>query len=131
MADHRGPLYDRIGGEAGVLALVAAFYDRIQTDPAMAILHRLHLRGNGVGHSRVEQARFLSGFLGGPRLYVEHHGHSNVRQMHEHVTIDQTARDAWLLCMEQTVSDLGIDQETSEDLMRHFRRVAYLLQNAP
>ena len=56
-------------------------------------LHLLHLSGNGVAHSRVEQFNFLSGFLGRPKLYFEKDGPSNVRSMHEHVEINTEAKN--------------------------------------
>lgn len=68
----------------------------------------LHLRGNGIAHSRVEQFNFLSGFLGGPKLYVEKHGYSNVRSIHEHVEINSEAKEIWLKCMSMAIDDIGI-----------------------
>ena len=93
-------LYDLIGGEEGIKKLVNVFYDIVETSPEG---HRLHLRGNGIAHSRVDQFNFLSGFLGGPKLYIEKHGHSNVRSMHEHIEINSEAKDIWLKCMSMAI----------------------------
>ena len=122
-------LYQAVGGEPGVRRLVETFYDIVEQEPAGKALNLLHLRGSGVAHSRIEQFRFLSGFLGGPRLYVEQHGHSDVRQMHAHVEIDAAARDAWLACMELAIARCGLARETGERLMTHFTRVAHMLKN--
>lgn len=124
-------LYGQMGGEAAVRRLVETFYDIVEHEPEGAPLYLLHLRGHGVAHSRIEQFNFLSGFLGGPRLYVERYGHSDVRQMHAHVAIDRTARDAWLRCMEMAIERVGLSAEIKTALMRHFTRVADMLINRP
>ncbi len=122
-------LYDQIGGEDGVQKLVKVFYDIVETQPEGHQLHVLHLRGNGIAHSRVEQFNFLSGFLGGPKLYIEKHGHSNVREMHEHVEINNASKDAWLKCMDMAIDDVGIAPETKSKLMHNFTVIAERLVN--
>lgn len=125
----RQSLYDQVGGEEGVQRLVKVFYDIIQTSPEGHKLHLLHLRGNGIAHSRIEQFNFLSGFLGGPKLYVEQHGHSNVRTMHEHVEINHEAKDIWLKCMVMAIDELGIPKITKDKLIDNFTIVAERLVN--
>ncbi|MES2012439.1 MAG: group II truncated hemoglobin [Pseudomonadota bacterium] len=122
-------LYDAVGGEHGVQNLVKVFYDLVEQHPEGHKLHLLHLRGNGIAHSRVEQFNFLSGFLGGPKLYVEKHGHSNVRTMHEHVEIDQESKDIWLKCMSMAIDSIGMESSTKESLMTNFTMVAERLVN--
>lgn len=124
-------LYDQMGGEATIQQLVETFYDIVEHEPEGTVLHRLHLRGHGVAHSRIEQFNFLSGFLGGPRLYVERYGHSDVRQMHAHVVIDRQARDAWLTCMAMAIDRVGLNPEIRATLLKHFSRVADMLVNTP
>lgn len=126
----RGPLlYDRVGGADGLRALIETFYDIVEFEPEGRVLHLLHLRGHGVTHSRIEQFNFLSGFLGGPRLYVEKYGHSDVREMHAHVEIDSEARDAWLTCMSIAVDRVGLPPSVKRELMDNFTRVAFMLKN--
>lgn len=122
-------LYERVGGERGLRTLVETFYDIVEFEPEGRVLYILHLRGHGVAHSRIEQFNFLSGFLGGPRLYVEKFGHSDVRQMHAHVEIDAEARDAWLRCMSIAIDRVGLSADVKQDLMRNFTRVAFALKN--
>jgi hemoglobin len=122
-------LYDSIGGEEGIIKLVNVFYDIVETNPEGHKLHLLHLRGNGIAHSRVEQFNFLSGFLGGPKLYVEKHGHSNVRSMHEHVEINSEAKDIWLKCMSIAIDHIGIVPAIKDKLMSNFTIVAEQLVN--
>jgi hemoglobin len=122
-------LYDQVGGEAGVLNLVKVFYDIVETEPFAHKLLLLHLRGNGLAHSRVEQFNFLSGFLGGPKLYVEKHGHSNVRTMHEHVEITVESKDIWLTSMSMAIEQIGFETSTKNILMRNFTAAAERLVN--
>jgi hemoglobin len=128
-AAEKKSLYDAIGGEHGVQNLVKVFYDLVEQHPEGHKLHLLHLRGNGIAHSRVEQFNFLSGFLGGPKLYVEKHGHSNVRVMHEHVEIDSEAKDIWLKCMDMAIDEIGVGAEVKVKLMNNFTTIANLLVN--
>jgi hemoglobin len=122
-------LYDLIGGEQVLRNLVETFYDIVEFEPEGRVLYVLHLRGHGVAHSRIEQLAFLSGFLGGPRLYVQKYGHSDVRQMHEHVEIDAEARDAWLNCMSMAIDRVGLSADLKVRLMTPFTRVATMLVN--
>jgi hemoglobin len=108
---------------------VPPFYDLIEQHPEGRAVNILHLRGHGVAHSRIEQFNFLSGFLGGPKLYAERYGHSNVRLMHEHVEIDRAARDSWLTCMDMAIDAVGIEPALKQGLMDNFTVVADLLVN--
>ena len=127
--DLRQSLYDLIGGEDGVRRLVEVFYDIVESHPEGHKLHLLHLRGNGIAHSRVEQFNFLSAFLGGPKLYIEKHGHSNVRTMHEHVEINHEAKDIWLKCMSMAIEDIGLEVSIKQKLMVNFTVIAERLVN--
>src|SRR5579863_1442971 len=123
-------LYERMGGAPVLNKIVNLFYDIIENCPEGERLHMLHLRGHGIAHARVEQINFLSGFLGGPQLYIEKHGHSNVREMHRHIQIGPAERDSWLACMLRALQETGIEPSTSADLMKHFRAVANALEAA-
>ncbi|SNR60845.1 hemoglobin [Methylobacillus rhizosphaerae] len=124
-----GSLYNRVGGETGLRKLIETFYDIIEFEPQGRMLHLLHLKGHGVAHSRIEQFNFLSGFLGGPQLYIEKYRHSNVRDMHVHVEIDAAARDSWLECMLVAIDRVGLPTDVKDDLMSNLTRVAFQLQN--
>jgi len=120
--------YQMIGGEAAVERLVKTFYDIVESEPAGASLMAMHNKGHGIAHAREAQFEFLSGFLGGPQLYLERHGHSNVRRMHAHLAIGTAERDAWLSCMEMALKAVAADPEVSSLLMGHFSRVAEALR---
>lgn len=121
-------IYQRIGGAPGLRKLVETFYDIIEFEPQGKLLSILHLRGMGIANSREEQFNFLSGFFGGPKLYIEKHGHSDVREMHRHVEVGPAERNSWLECMQTAIERLNYDRELGDELMRHFRMVANALE---
>lgn len=120
--------YDRLGGEAGVRRLVETFYDLVESEPEGAPLRVMHNQGNGLAHAREAQFMFLSGFLGGPQLYVEQFHHSNVKQMHAHLQIGAVEAESWLSCMEKALERTA-DEDTRRQLMQTFTRVANALKN--
>ena len=124
-------LYDELGGDVGVRHLVETFYNIVETDEDAQKLHILHLRGSGIANSKTEQHLFMSGFLGGPKLYLEKHGHANLKTMHEHVVVDEESKDIWLNCMEKAMNAVALAEDTQEKLMRIFRPVAERLVNQP
>jgi hemoglobin len=121
-------IYERMGGAPVLRRLIDTFYDIIEFEPQGKLLNILHLRGMGVAHSREEQFNFLAGFFGGPKLYIEKHGHSDVREMHRHVQVGPEERDSWLECMQTAIGRVGLEPELSDDMMRHFRVVANALE---
>jgi hemoglobin len=120
--------YERIGGEAGVRQLVRTFYDLVEAEPEGAPLRIMHNEGNGLAHAREAQFMFLSGFLGGPQLYVEQFRHSNVKQMHAHLAIGEVEAQSWLSCMAKAL-ERTTDEDTAAALMQTFTRVAQALKN--
>ena len=72
--------FDRIGGEATVRRLVKRFYELMdQLDEAKEI-RRLHAKDLEDATDKLYM--FLSGWLGGPPLYIEKYGHPRLRQRH-------------------------------------------------
>jgi len=93
--------FQAAGGEAGVRQLVDAFFDRMGTDPRFATIHAMHPEHKDV--SRDKLARFLCGWLGGPKLYNEKYGAIGIPRVHAHLAIAATERDQWLTCMSEAV----------------------------
>lgn len=122
--------YEQIGGAEGVRRLVDTFYDLVEQEPEGAPLRRMHNEGNGLAHAREAQFLFLSGFLGGPQLYVEQFRHSNVKQIHAHLAIGPEEAQSWLSCMDKALG-LTAHEDTRRQLMQSFTRVAEALQTRP
>ncbi|PIV77657.1 MAG: cyanoglobin [Rhodobacteraceae bacterium CG17_big_fil_post_rev_8_21_14_2_50_63_15] len=118
-----------IGGEERLRDLVKSFYDRMESDPAVHALHRLHFRGHGLAHTRVAQFEFLSGFLGGRAYYRERFGQMDLREIHAHVPIRQADVTMWL----ETFDAALREQEMIGPVVERFRaalsRAAHMLIN--
>ncbi|WP_438970674.1 globin domain-containing protein [Methylophaga sp.] len=127
-SNRRVSFYEQVGGAEGVEQLVNTFCDLLETTEVGKPVFLLHLRGHGMAHARAEQFNFFSGFFGGPRLYAEKWGHSNVRQIHEHVEIDETASQAWLTCMSMAMDKLSYPQQLKQQLMKNFSDMAALMR---
>lgn len=120
---------DQIGGEDRLLALVERFYDRMESDPAVHSLHRLHFRGHGLSHTRQAQFEFLSGFLGGRAYYRERFGHMDLREIHAHVPIREADAELWLDTFDAALADCGMDGPVVDKMRRTLRRAALMLVN--
>lgn len=96
--------YQLLGGEGVVRWLCDRFYAIMDSEPAVATLRAMH--PVDLSGSRHKLFMFLSGWLGGPALYVEAFGHPRLRMRHLPFVIDEAARDQWMWCMRQAVSEL-------------------------
>ncbi|HEY9033290.1 MAG TPA: group II truncated hemoglobin [Pseudomonadales bacterium] len=90
------------GGEAGIRRLVDEFYRQMDSLPEARQIRAMHPAG--LAESSDKLARFLCGWLGGPRLYREKYGPIHIPAAHAHLAIGSEARDAWLLCMEKAIA---------------------------
>jgi hemoglobin len=72
--------YELLGGESTVRAFVDRFYDLMDEVPEYFVIRKLHPAD--LGGSREKLFMFLSGWLGGPQLYVEKYGHPMLRARH-------------------------------------------------
>src|SRR5438309_501631 len=82
-----------------VRRIVDRFYDLMDETPEYYVVRKLHPRE--LGGSRQKLFMFLSGWLGGPQLYVQQYGHPKLRARHLPFAIGNAERDAWIACMTQ------------------------------
>lgn len=94
--------FQAAGGEAGIRRLVDAFYDLMGSDPRFATIYAMHPDDKEI--SRDKLARFLCGWLGGPKRYHEKYGSISIPRIHEHLAIASDERDQWLTCMAEAVA---------------------------
>lgn len=119
--------YELFGGDTGVRALVDAFYDHMDIDDAYQSIRTLH--PHTLDSSRDKLYWFLSGWLGGPSLYIERFGHPRLRARHLPFPIGEAERDAWLACMRDALQDREIDSALSEWLMSQLFGTADWMRN--
>lgn len=94
--------FQEAGGEPGIAQLVNDFYDHMGSDPRFASIYAMHPADKFI--SRDKLARFLCGWLGGPRRYQEKYGSISIPHVHQHLDITESEHDQWLLCMQETIS---------------------------
>ena len=119
--------YDRLGGAAAVRKLVARFYDLMAEQPHAQTILRMHPAD--LASSRDKLYEFLSGWLGGPQLYMERRGHPRLRMRHLPFAVDDAARDAWMACMRQALDECVEDALLKEQLRGSFQRMADHMRN--
>jgi hemoglobin len=120
-------LYETLGGEQGLRRLVDQFYHRMTTLPEAAGIRRMH--PEDLSTSAEKLFEFLSGWSGGPQLFVEKHGHPRLRARHLPFAIGKSERDQWMLCMVLASEDCGLSDEIREVLLEALMRVADHMRN--
>jgi hemoglobin len=120
-------LYERIGGEAGLRSLVDRFYDIMDSFPEAAKIRGFH--ATSLKQSREKLFLFLSGWSGGPQLYVERFGHPRLRMRHLPFAIGTVERDQWLWCMNKALEESQLDPRVVGLLKARFAEVADFMRN--
>jgi hemoglobin len=127
MAELEQTIYELIGGEMGLRTLVDRFYDVMDSSPEAAKVRVIH--PDDLSHSRDKLFMFLSGWSGGPQLYVERFGHPRLRMRHMAFPIGSVARDQWLWCMNKALEESGLDPQVVEYLKVRFAEAADFMRN--
>lgn len=129
MTESEQTAYDIIGGEARVRELVDRFYDYMDELPESSGIREMHARS--LKASREKLFLFLSGWLGGPDLYVQKYGHPMLRRRHLPFSIGISERDQWMHCMKKALSDMQLDEKVTAQLTRAFMQTADHMRNQP
>jgi len=130
MADSAGEtitLYEAIGGEDTIRRLVRRFYELMDTLPeakACRAVHPPSLEG-----SELKLYEYLTGWLGGPQLYMAKYGHPMLRRRHFVAPIGPAERDGWLLCFETALAETVENEVLRETILAPVRRLAGHMQN--
>lgn len=121
--------YEMLGGDAGVKRLVDRFYALMDEIPEYHGIRKMHPAD--LSSSNDKLYRFLSGWLGGPPLYIEKYGHPMLRARHLPFPIGIPERDAWLACMLQAMEDNHIEEALRMALLKAFYGTADWMRNKP
>jgi len=122
-----GTPYQQLGGEAKLRALVERFYRLMDEVPESHGIRRLH--PESLAGSADKLFMFLSGWLGGPPLYVERFGHPFLRARHLPFPIGEAERDAWMACMAQALQEEGVPEGLRAALEQALFRTADHMRN--
>ncbi len=119
--------YVLMGGEPTVRLLVDRFYEQMDEDPDFFGIRKLH--PPSLTGSRDKLFMFLSGWLGGPALYVNEYGHPRLRARHMPFSIGESERDQWLDCMNRAMEKVGVEAAMRAHLAASFANTADWMRN--
>lgn len=119
--------FEWMGGEPRVKQLVDRFYDLMDLEPGFTELRAAH--GPELVNARERLFMFLCGWLGGPDLYIEKHGHPRLRMRHMPFSIGIKERDQWVACMDQAMNETGVPEELRTRLKTSFFQTADWMRN--
>lgn len=120
-------LHEALGGAEKIRALVERFYDIMDSDPAVAGIRALHPRD--LTSAREKLFMFLSGWTGGPQLYIERYGHPRLRARHLPFAIGERERDEWMSCMVRALQDVGVEEALMQKTAQALWDVADFMRN--
>lgn len=127
ISENNNTHYQRIGGDEKIRALVQRFYQLMDELPETHGIRKMH--GEDLTHIEEKLFMFLSGWMGGPQLFVEKFGHPRLRQRHLPFAIGESERDQWMMCMTQAVNEVVEDAALREELTAAFYKVADFMRN--
>jgi hemoglobin len=121
-------MYEAIGGSAVIEKLVDDFYRIMATDPEARECFATH-SGKEIKDSAEKLKMFLSGWLGGPKLYLEKIGHPRLRMRHFPFKIGLREAAQWLYCMKKAFELSTITPELQLQILEAFRNVTEIIKN--
>jgi hemoglobin len=101
-------LYDWAGGEASFVALIGAFYDRVEGDP---LLSPLFPGGVGAEHREHVVAWWIEVFGGPARYTAELGGYEHMLAKHRDLAITPEQRLRFALLMSVAADDAGLPDD--------------------
>lgn len=120
-------IYEKIGGAATVGRLADRFYELMDSVAQFKELRAMH--PESLAGSRDKLYKFLSGWFGGPDLFVQEFGHPMLRARHMPFAIGTLERDQWVACMVLAMEDVGIDVDVRKVLLNNFFNTADFMRN--
>lgn len=119
--------YDRIGGAEKIRVLVRRFYQIMDDLPESYGIRKMH--AENLQNAEDKLYKFLSGWMGGPQLYIQEFGHPMLRRRHLPFSIGMSERDQWMLCMNQALLEVVNDEVLRQQLSTAFAGVADHMRN--
>jgi len=114
-------------GTQNIRLLVETFYDIMDSDPKAKPLRDMHQPD--LTSAREKLFMFLTGWTGGPQLYIERYGHPMLRKRHLPFEIGESARDQWMYCMIKAMHQLEYDEGLMKKLANQLYGVADFMRN--
>lgn len=127
----KSTFFELLGGEQtgqeNIRLLVNAFYDVMDSDPKAQGIRKLHQAD--LSDARQKLTLFLTGWTGGPQLYIERYGHPMLRKRHMPFAIGEPERDEWMYCMLMAMQRLNMNDILIKKLATQLYGVADFMRN--
>ena len=120
--------YQQLGGMKVISPLVDDFYAIMKSDPKAKDCLLTH-EGRDLKDSGDKLKFFLSGWLGGPQLYLEKFGHPRLRMRHFPFAIGEKEAEQWLYCMDLALKRSKIKMALQNELREAFKQMVELVRN--
>ncbi|WKJ91567.1 group II truncated hemoglobin [Methylomonas montana] len=114
--------YELIGGEAAIRSLVDRFYFYMDILPEAQGIRAMH--APSLASAKDKLFKFLSGWLGGPNLFIEEFGHPMLRARHFPFAIGASERDQWMRCMNKALDEVEMDPRLRENIRTALQHLA-------
>jgi hemoglobin len=119
--------YERLGGEDGVRRLVHRFYELMDELPEAYEVRKLH--PESLQNSEQNLFEYLSGWFGGPTMYTDKKAHPRMRMRHAPYAVTPSAKDEWMMCMNQSLTEQVEDVTFRDHLIATFAGLAEHMVN--
>ncbi len=119
--------YARIGGEVGLRRFTRRFYELMDTLPEATACRAIHPAS--LAGSEEKLFLYLTGWLGGPPLYVSRYGPPMLRRRHLHVPIASPEIEGWLACFHQAWAETVDDAALAALLVPQIEALARHMDN--
>lgn len=119
--------YDILGQE-GVKALADAFYEAMDELPQAARVRAMH--AEHLDEIKRKLAAYLTGWMGGPPVYLAVYGSVCLTEAHAPYAIGETEKNEWLLCMDAALDKINASHELRTMLAEPMQRIASAVQNS-
>lgn len=127
MSEQNTSVYDLMGGEEVLRKLIHRFYEIMRTLPEAQGIRQMH--PPDLSSSEEKLFMFMSGWLGGPNLFIEKFGHPRLRARHLPFKIGKPERDQWMLCMVQAFDEVNIEEPLRSELLGSLLNLADHMRN--
>lgn len=122
--------YELLGSKPeNIRTLVEKFYDIMDTDTKAAGVRAMHPAD--LTSAREKLFMFLTGWTGGPQLYIERYGHPMLRRRHLPFVIGESERDQWMYCMVRAMHEIELAEPVIVKLSTALWDVADFMRNQP
>jgi hemoglobin len=122
-------LFELLGGTEEIRDIVERFYDIMDSDSRAAGIRAMHAAD--LTSAREKLFMYLTGWTGGPQLYIERYGHPRLRARHLPFPIDESARDQWMYCMIKSLHENGVEDPVLTQLASLLYELADFMRNRP